>query len=124
MKKTLWTIVISVLLVSGFGLYVKWSNRDLAELTTARRAALSELRPVLLRYKADTGNFPRTLEMLVPDYVPQISTVLHNAADVEPVKRIRYEVRDDTAKISYHVIRGPDSTEVFDVVKNSFAANK
>jgi hypothetical protein len=124
MKKTIWIIAIIVLLVIGAGQYVKWSNRDMTELTKARRAVLSELRPVLLRFKADTGSFPSSLELLVPQYLTQIPAELQNAPDIEPVKRIRYEALDDTVRFSYHVIRGPDSTEVFDAVKNSFILDK
>lgn len=124
MKKFIQITLAVALLVVGASLYVKWSNSDLTELTRVRRAALSELRPVLLRYRADTGSFPQTLEILVPQYLPQVPAVLLNAPDAEPVKCIRYEVLTDTVRFSYHVIRGPDSTEVFDVVKNDFSANK
>jgi hypothetical protein len=123
-KKALWVLRSIALILFGSGLYVQWSNKDLTELSKARRAALTELRPIILRYRADTGSFPKTLEALVPQYVPQIPAVLLNVPDVEPAKRIRYEPTDDNVRFSYHVIRGPDSTEVFDVVKNSFIRNK
>jgi len=123
-KKALWIVISIALIVFGGSLYVQWSNKDITELSKARRVALTELRPVILRYKADTGSFPKTLEALVPQYLPQIPAVLLNVPDVEPAKHIRYESMDDNVRFSYHVIRGPDSTEVFDVVKNSFILNK
>jgi hypothetical protein len=124
MKKTLWIVAAIALLVFGAGQYISWSNRDLADLTKMRRSTLTEIRPVLLRYKAETGSFPRTLELLVPKHLPQVPTVLQNAPDVEPAKRIQYESLGDTARFTYHVIRGPDSTEVFDVTSNKFQLNK
>ena len=124
MKKAIGIVAAIALLVFGAGQYVNWSNRDLAELSKARRAALAELRPLLLRYKADSGSFPQTLEQLVPAYLPQIPAVFKDEPNAEPVKRIRYEVREGNARISYHLIRGPDSTEVFDVTSNSFARDK
>jgi hypothetical protein len=124
MKKTIWIVFAIALIVFGTGQYVKWSNSDLADLTKIRRSTMAELRPVLLRYKAETGSFPRTLELLVPKYLSQVPTELQNQPDVEPAKRIQYESVGDTARFTYHVIRGPDSTEVFDVASNKFQRNK
>jgi hypothetical protein len=106
------------------GQYINWSNRDIKTLTESRHAALKELRPVLLRYKEDTGKFPSKLEALSPQYLPQIPAVLKEQAETEAVKRIRYESNGETAQFTYHVIRGPDSTEVFDVTKNTFTRNR
>jgi hypothetical protein len=124
MKKTIWIVSAIALIVFGAGQYVGWSNADLADLTKLRRSTLAELRPVLLRYQAETGSFPRTLELLVPNYLPRIPPELQNRADVEPAKRIQYESVGDMARFTYHVIRGPDSTEAFDVASNKFQRNK
>lgn len=115
-------IVIGALTVFGFGQYISWSNKDLTELTEARRTVLKQVQPVLLRYKADTGKFPAKLEMLVPQYLPEVPGVLRNI-ETEVVKQIRYEPTETTALFIYHVIRGPDSTEIFDVVTGSFEQN-
>lgn len=124
MKKAIWIVVTIALIVLGTGQYVKWANSDLTDLTNIRRAALAELRPVLLRYKLEKGSFPQTLDLLVPKYLPQVPRILQNAPDVEPVKRIHYESLGDSARFSYHVIRGPDSTEIYDVAGNSFQRNR
>lgn len=115
-------IVIGALTVFGFGQYISWSNKDLTELTEARRTVLKQVQPVLLRYKADTGKFPAKLEMLVPQYLPEVPGVLRNI-ETEVVKQIRYEPTETTALFIYHVIRGPDSTEIFDVVTGLFEQN-
>ena len=115
-------IVIGALTVFGFGQYISWSNKDLTELTEARRTVLKQVQPALLRYKADTGQFPAKLEMLVPQYLPEVPDVLRNI-ETEVVKQIRYEPTETTALFIYHVIRGPDSTEIFDVVTGSFELN-
>ncbi len=116
-------LVIAGLVMFGIGQYVSWSNKDLTELTAARRTALTTIQPVLLRYKAETGQFPVTLESLVPQYLPDIPRVLKNT-ETEPVKQIRYERNEAGALFTYHVIRGPDSTEIYDVAKGSFTRNK
>lgn len=115
-------IVIGALTVFGFGQYISWSNKDMTELTEVRRTVLKQVQPVLLRYKADTGRFPAKLEMLVPQYLPEVPDVLRNI-ETEVVKQIRYEPTETTALFIYHVIRGPDSTEIFDVVTGSFEQN-
>ncbi len=124
MKKAIWVVVSVALTVFGAGQYVKWANSDLTDLTQSRRSALAEVRPILLRYKLENGDFPQTLDVLVPKYLPQVPLALQNAPDVEPVKRIRYESSGGLARFTYHVIRGPDSTEIFDVVGNSFQRNR
>ena len=124
MKKIIWIIASIALALFGAGQYVKWTNSDLTELARIRRAALAEIRPALLRYKLETGSFPQRLELMVPGYLPQVPPVLQNAADAEPARRIRYESRGEAARFSYHVIRGPDSIEVFDVGGNSFERNR
>lgn len=116
-------IVLGALTVFGIGQYLSWTNRDLTELTETRRTVLKQIQPVLVRYKADTGQFPAKLEMLVPQYLPEVPTVLRNS-ETEVVKQIRYEPTETTALFTYHVIRGPDSTEVFDVAKSSFDRNR
>lgn len=124
MKKVIWIVAGIALAVLGAGQYVRWANSDLTDLTRIRRSALAELRPVLLRYKQEKGGFPQTLDLLVPEYLPQVPLALQNAPDVEPVKRIRYESVGGSARFTYHVIRGPDSTEMFDVAGNSFQRNR
>jgi hypothetical protein len=124
MKKMIWIVSAIAVVVFGMGQYVKWSNADLADLTKLRRSTLAELRPVLLRYKAETGSFPPSLELLVPKHLSKVPPELQSQADVEPAKRIQYERVGDTARFTYHVIRGPDSTEAFDVASNKFQRNK
>jgi hypothetical protein len=116
-------IAISVLFFAA-SLYLNWSNRDIKALSESRHAALTTLRPVLLRYKADTEKFPSTLEALIPKYLSQIPVVLQEQAETEAARRIRYESDGETAKFTYHLIRGPDSTEVFDVTKNTYTQNR
>lgn len=116
-------VILGALLVLGMGQYTRWANRDLIELTEARRAALLKIQPVLLRYKTDTGQFPASLDMLVPRYLPEIPQVLRNGG-AEAIKQIRYERTEGTVRVSYHVIRGPDSTEVFDVASGTFAQDR
>lgn len=123
MARLIKIVVMLVLVVFGIGQYSRWSNRDLAELTEMRRAELRKIQPVLLRYKTDTGQFPANLDMLVPRYLPGIPDVLRGGG-TEAVKQIRYDPQEATALFTYHVIRGPDSTEAFDVAKGSFVRNR
>jgi hypothetical protein len=74
MKKAIWIVGTIALIVFGAGQYVKWSYSDLADLTKIRRSTLTEIRPVLLRCKAETGSFPPALELLVSKQLPQVPT--------------------------------------------------
>lgn len=124
MRRLVKIAVVVALMFFALGQYVNWSNRDIKALTELRHTALIALRPVLLRYKADTGKFPSELDALCPRYLPQIPLVLNEQGESEVVKRIRYESDGESAQFIYHVVRGPDSTEVFDVVKNTFSRNQ
>jgi hypothetical protein len=124
MKRLVKLVVAIAVMLFAAGQYINWSNRDIKALTESRHAALSELRPVLLRYKAETGRFPNKLDALSPKYLQQIPAVLNEQVETEAVKRIRYESDGENAQFVYHVVRGPDSTEVFDVTKNTFSRNR
>ena len=53
-----------------------------AEAAAVTKAHLVQMRTALAKYKAETGQYPRALEELVPNYIPRIPTdPLTNAAD-------------------------------------------
>jgi len=124
MKTLLWLIAgVAILLAAGAG-YVRWSNADMVDLTRARHAALPEVRSALLRYKADKGRFPEQLELMVPVHIAQVPAAVQTAAGAEAARRIEYAVRGDTASFTYHVMRGPDSRETYDINSGTFQRNK
>ncbi|WP_257303947.1 type II secretion system protein GspG [Geothrix campi] len=47
-------------------------NRDLEDRRKQVRAALKRLTDALIRYKAKTGEYPETLQGLVPEYLEQV----------------------------------------------------
>ena len=124
MKKLLWVMAVLVVLVAGGAGYVRWSNADLAELNRARHAALPEVRAALMRYKADKGRFPERLELLVPAYLAQVPAALQGATGAEAAMRIEYTVRGESAQFTYHLMRGPDSRETYDVASGTFQRNR
>ena len=102
---------------------------QLVALNTSREQAFSEIRPALLNYKQTQGNFPETLNLLVPAYINAIPPVLL----MEKSKTPEYEVMDlsvnyistgDTAVFTYH--RGYIHTPIvtYDVLDNSYTEEK
>ena len=53
-----------------------------AEAAAVTKAHLVQMRAAIAKYKTETGQYPRALEELVPNYIPRIPTdPLTNAAD-------------------------------------------
>lgn len=117
------TALVAALLLA-FSFYTRWRNADLTALTEARRTALNDVRPALMQYRHDKGKFPSRLEQLVPHYLREIPASLQVRESGEPALRIRYDSNGGSARFIYHVIRGPDSMETFDVGSNRFERNR
>jgi len=47
-------------------------NRDLADRQKQVRAALKRITDALIRYRTKTGEYPASLQMLMPDYLDQV----------------------------------------------------
>jgi hypothetical protein len=123
-KKFLKFTALAMALLLAFSFCTRWRNADLTALTEARRKALNDVRPALMQYRQDTGKFPLRLEQLVPRYLREIPVALQTRESDEPALRIRYDANGESARFIYHVIRGPDSTETFDVGSNRFEQNR
>jgi len=124
MKLFIKIVAVLALLIAGAGYYTKWANRDITELTQARYTAFKQIQPVMFRFKTDNGHFPQRLEELVPKYLPAVPGVLVSVPEDEAARQIQYESKGETARFSYHIIRGPDSTEVYDVVQGNLQRNQ
>jgi len=110
--------------VGGLFLVVLMSDQGLNALTRQREQALREIRPILLKYKDDHGSFPKTLDGLVPEYLPRIPDILVNAGQHDPYKRITYYLVDGKPVFLYRYVRGPDSRASYDVVADVFSRDK
>jgi ABC-type glycerol-3-phosphate transport system permease component len=99
---------------------------DLQELNKSRENAFSEIRQILMRYRDEQGEFPETLDQLVPEYTPSISEVLlkkqgektsYNSMDIS----VKYVSTGSTATFSFQ--RGYDHTPVikYDVLTATYS---
>ena len=57
-------------------------------------------------------------------YIAQVPAAVKTAAGTEAARRIEYAVRGDAASFTYHVMRGPDSRETYDVISGTFQRNR
>ncbi|MEY2633973.1 MAG: hypothetical protein RIR00_2627 [Pseudomonadota bacterium] len=124
MKKFLGVIGLLALLLAGLAAHTHYANRDLRQLSEQRRAELQRIRPVLLRYRVEQGEFPLRLQQLVPGYLAEIPPSLREEAESEPARRIRYQRQGDQAEFVYHLLRGPDSSELFEVESGRFRRDR
>lgn len=104
------------------------STREISKLTQQRKAILQEIRPVFMKYKQDYGSFPKTLNSLVPDYIPEIPPVLiYNDKD-RYYYRIQYntwsEKGHEHAGFHFHGMTGPDSGVGYDIEEDKFEYHK
>ncbi len=100
------------LLFSAF----RMSDHGLADLTQEREIKMRELRPLIIKYKEDKGEYPKSLELLVPRYIAKIPDVLGASSENgDAYRRLTYEIEQGKPVFRYRVLRGPDSGATFDI---------
>ncbi|PKN19317.1 MAG: hypothetical protein CVU71_07355 [Deltaproteobacteria bacterium HGW-Deltaproteobacteria-6] len=99
---------------------VSVSDQGLQELTKQRMQTLSALRPVLIKYKTERGNFPDRLQDLVPLYLRTVPPELVNDGKEDAYKKITYEVRKGEARFVFSRTRGPDARVTYHVHENKY----
>lgn len=88
------------------------------------KAYLAEMRAALARYKADTGQYPHTLEELIPKYLRVIHPdPLTNAADwrvtTEETVQPSSDFQTTTAEASKPALSGVEGPVIIDVRSNA-----
>lgn len=123
-KKTLdfiYAVVVLAALLGGFGLWLHVSNAELQQLNESRKNIFSQVRPAFLQFREENGRFPKTLEELVPKYLPSI----HPELQLDGFPSIKsghiiYEGDNENAVFSFRYVHGPDGNAKYDVVKNKY----
>lgn len=101
------------------------SDLGLQELTKQRMQTLSQLRPVLLKYKEERGAYPSKLQDLVPNYLQGIPPELLNDGKNDGYKKITYEIiKCEEAQFVFFRKRGPDSSVTYHVSENRYEYDK
>ncbi len=95
-------------------------EKDIYQLNQQRREAFKEIRPLILRYKAENETFPLSLGELVPDYMDDIPVVLKSRASGGKVFRINYQGDESSAKFIFYTTRIPGAVASYDVAENSY----
>ena len=75
--------------------------------------------PVFVEYKMEHGQHPSSLDDLVPRYIPKIPTELVNDGEDDPYKKISYTNREGQAVFCFHTMRGPDSSAIYNIDKDT-----
>lgn len=114
------------LIIATFGfallfLAFKMSDHGLANLTKERERKMTELRPVIMKYKEEKGEYPKSLDLLVPRYISKIPDALEASSENGDVyRRLTYEIEDGKPIFRYRVLRGPDSGAMFNIESGKF----
>jgi len=112
LKPLLIATVGFALLFSAF----KMSDHGLASLTKERERKMVELRPIIMKYKEERGEYPKSLDLLVPRYISKLPDILGASSENgDSYKRLTYDLENGKPVFRYRVMRGPDSGAMFDV---------
>lgn len=112
--------VIGLLAYAIAPLFYIYISTDMRQLNNRRESAFHDLRPAFLKYVEDHGHNPRSLDLLVPDYLPEIPNVLKPEDEGDPDKRVQYRTSKTTARFYYKTGGKPNSDTYYDILKNSF----
>lgn len=110
----------SLLLMVSLAIPFELSDRGLRELTRNRMEIIARLQPVFVRYCAENGHYPVSLDDLVPGYLDSIPEELVHDGTADPYKKIDYEIASGEPRFHFHTIRGPDSSASLNVVTGDF----
>ncbi len=123
-------VMLTVCVVGFFAVFLisMISVSEISKLTQQRKAILREIRPVFMKYKKDYGSFPKTLNSLVPDYIPEIPLVLTYNDKDRYYYRIQYNTWSENghehAGFRFHGMTGPDSGVGYDIEEDKFEYQK
>lgn len=123
-------VMLAVSVVGFFAVFLISMNSagEISKLTQQRKAVLREVRPVFMKYKKDYGSFPKTLNSLAPDYIPEIPLVLTYNDKDKYYYRIQYstwiENGHEHAGFRFHGMTGPDSGVSYDIEEDKFEHEK
>lgn len=96
-------------------------DKDIRQLNQQRQVVFVEIRPLFLRYKAEHGDFPQSLEQLVPDYMDEVPEVLINAEnESSKILKIDYQSSKNTAKFVFNVTHVPNLGASYDIEKGIY----
>lgn len=109
----------SLVLMFSLVVPLNLSDHGLRELTRKRMAIIKELRPVFIQYCSDNGHYPRSLDELVPVYIPAIPDELVNDGESDGYKKITYDPTHGPI-FYFRTMRGPDSAASLDVVDGTY----
>ncbi|MCK4951162.1 MAG: hypothetical protein KAS48_05035 [Gammaproteobacteria bacterium] len=96
-------------------------NQDLKELTIQRKLAFTQIRPALIDYKKEHGEFPDSLQQLIPDYITSIPEELQSPDDENPIMTIKYRSEGSNAFFHYQTSFGQATTVNYDIGNNTFS---
>lgn len=93
---------------------------DIYQVNQQRRKAFSQIRPALLRYKAENHTFPNNLVLLLPDYMDEIPGSLIDSAHKDKVLKIDYQADKESAKFVFYTSRVPGAMVSYEITEDQY----
>ncbi len=114
------TKVLSLLVFGIAPILLVYLNSDMREFNRERETAFQKIRPAFLQYVADHSTTPRTLRMLVPEYISKIPDILQPKDEVPASKRVDYAATKNTARFYFKTSWRPDSKTQYDILQDRY----
>lgn len=114
---------VKVLSLLAYGivplLYLYYAG-EMRDLHAQRGVVFAAIRPAFMEYVARNGRVPRTLDLLVPDYLPAIPEILRPREPADSVKGVRYVAAQMTARFYYKTAVLPPAEGFYDILDDRY----